>query len=285
VVGLVAMLLQMTSPLAQAQDLPATRVWLTDIESGIPVNPRLISRAVGYNNQPMFAPDGSGVYFTAEQQGGQTDIARFAIQSGELDLVLSSPESEYSPTPVPGRNAISVIRVEPPDQLQRLWSLPLSDGHAQLLMQNVEPVGYHSWIDQASVAVFILGDSFTLHKATVGDQPSQFLADNIGRTLRKDPVSGNILFVSKTHEPWMIVSINTDSGLQTTVMSLFPGIEDFEADPSGRFWMGSGSKLYRSDRANAHWRLTTDLKVHGIDNITRLASSPDGSMLAIVSSP
>ena len=50
-------------------------------------------------------------------------------------------------------------------------------------MPNVEPVGYHTWIDPKTTAVFILGESFSLHLAKVGDDPSLFLADNIGRAL------------------------------------------------------------------------------------------------------
>jgi len=275
----------LSCPGAVAQGLPVTQVWLAEIESGVPGEPRLISAASGYNNQPMFSADGKEIFFTAEQVDGQTDIARFNIDSDDLWLVNRSPESEYSPTPIPGRNAVSVIRVELPDQIQRLWSLSLSEDKAELLIPNVEPVGYHSWIDQQSVAVFILGDSFTLHRATVGDQPSIQLADHIGRTIRKHPKSGETLFVSKITEPWSISSIDTVTGKQTKVMSLYPETEDFEVDPSGQFWMGYGSKLYRSSNSNNRWELAGDLREFGIDNITRLAVSPDGNRIAIVASP
>jgi hypothetical protein len=265
-----------------AQDLPVTQVWLLKVDSALPAEPVPISSNERYNNQPMFSPDGLNIFFTAEQEGGQTDIARYEISTGQLSMVNSSPESEFSPTPIPGRDAVSVIRVEPPEQLQRLWSISLSGAAAELLMPNVEPVGYHTWISAYSVAVFILGDSSTLQMAHIGDHPSELLADNIGRTLRKHPESGKILFVDKNTAPWSIATISPDGGDQSFVMSLFPGVEDFEIDSKGRYWMGSGSKLYRGNEAENHWELAAELSTHGIDNITRLASSPDGLFLAIV---
>ncbi len=269
---------------ALAQELPATRIWLARIIDDLPVEPVPVSSSDRYNNQPMFSPDGQFVYFTAEQADGQTDIARYDISNGQLRAVNESSESEYSPTPIPGQDALSVIRVELPDLRQRLWRIPLDGAPASLLMPNVEPVGYHSWIDSESIALFILGDSFTLHKASIGDQPSVFLADHIGRTLRRHPGTGQILFVDKKTEPWSIASIDAQSGDQQTVMPLLPGIEDFEVDSKGRYWMGYGSKLYHSNAANSRWELSADLRGYGIDNITRLASSPDGNFLAIVGS-
>lgn len=266
-----------------AQSLPATAVWLAEIVDGLPAEPRMISQRDGYNNQPMFSADGAYLYFTAEREPGQTDIARFTIASDSLVWVNRSPEPEYSPTPVPGQNALSVIRVEMPHQRQRLWSISLESGNARLLMPNVEPVGYHGWIDRNTAALFILGDTFDLHLARIGDQPSAFLAANIGRTIRKHPGSGNILFVDKNTEPWAISSIDPESGDQSAIISLFPGHEDFEVDTEGRLWMGSGSKLYRSNPANNHWELVADFQDRGIGGISRLAVSGDLLHCAIVS--
>jgi hypothetical protein len=43
--------------LTEAQGLPGTKVWLVDVEDGIPVGALLISSENGYNNQPMFQTD------------------------------------------------------------------------------------------------------------------------------------------------------------------------------------------------------------------------------------
>jgi len=266
-----------------SQGLPPTGLWLAELVDGLPGPPVLVSRHGGYNNQPMFSPDGRVVYFTAERAPGQTDIAEFAIGTGRLDWVNESPESEYSPTPIPGEDALSVIRVELPDQRQRLWRIPLSGAPARLLLPNVEPVGYHGWIDDRTVAVFILGDRFDLHVARIGNEPSTAVAGNIGRTIRSHPDSDAILFVDKNPEPWSIAALDPGSGKRSSVIPLFPGVEDFDVDREGRFWMGSGSKLYRSGPGNRAWKLAIDLRAWGITAITRLAVSPSMAHIAIVS--
>lgn len=151
-------------------------------------------------------------------------------------------------------------------------------------MENAEPVGYHSWFNPHSVAMFILGDSLTLHTASLGEEAARQLADNIGRTLRKHPLTGQVLFVDKTQQPWKIAILDPQSGAIGEVMQLFPGVEDFEVGPAGRFWTGNGARLYRSNAANNAWELAADLSEFGISNITRLGVSPDDRQLALVSS-
>src|SRR5262245_65212853 len=84
---------------------------------------RNLTNRPGYDNQPNWSRDGSAIFFTSVREGEQADIYRMNPASGEATRVtLTSPESEYSATPIPGRNAISVIRVER-DSTQRLWNV------------------------------------------------------------------------------------------------------------------------------------------------------------------
>lgn len=267
-----------------AQDLPTTQIWLAPVVEDVPGEPVLISAGSGYNNQPHFSADSQKIYFTAEQPGGQTDIWVYDLKTASLAAVNHSPESEYSPTPVPGRDAVSVIRVER-DQRQRLWQLSLADGQATLLMPNVEPVGYHAWFTDTVAALFILGEPVSLHTAEIGEQLSIMRMTNIGRTLRRSPGHDAILLVDKNPKPWRIAAFDMDSGVATSVMPLFPGVEDFDVDTKNRFWSGSGSKLYRSNAEHTRWQLLADLRDYQLLNVSRLAVSPDGAWLAIVNGP
>ncbi len=271
--------------LGSAQSLPSAQIWLVPLNAtSIAGPPHRISPAHGYHNQPHFSPDSTVLYFTSEQADGQTDIWGYSMTERSLAAVNHSPESEYSPTPIPGHNAVSVIRVEP-DQRQRLWRIELEDGQASLLLPNVEPVGYHTWFSGHELALFILGESFTLHTARVGPEPSVEVYKNIGRTLRRHPETGAVLFVDKNRVPWRVASIDTNTGKVTGEFDLFPGSEDFEIDQAGNYWTGNGSKLYLRTRLQNQWMLAADFSEFGIDNISRLAASPDGTWLALVSSP
>ena len=268
-----------------AQELPGTDIWLARIANGLPVEPVKINTSNGYNNQPHFSEDGSVIYYTREMPGGeatQTDIAAFNINTSITTMVNNTSESEYSPTPIPGRNALSVIQVEA-DQKQRLWSIDVASGNMDLLLADVEPVGYHAWINDSEVAMFILGDSFTLQTASLNNKDSSLVADNIGRSIRKHPQTGEILFVDKNREPWQIAAFNPETTKVRGVMPLFPASEDFTIDASGNYWSGNGSKLYKRSPGNRRWQLMADFKTFGINHISRLAINLNTGQIALVS--
>ena len=268
-----------------AQGLPATDLWLTKIENGIPGDPVKISQRNGYNNQPHFSDDGSVIYYTREvpgDAGAQTDIAAYDTNTSKTRMVNSTPESEYSPTPIPGRNAVSVIRADL-NQKQYLYAINIASGNMELLLPDVEPVGYHVWVNEREVAMFILGDSFTLQTARLGTPGTTQIADNIGRSLRKHPESDEILFVDKNSEPWKIAAFNPETAATRVVMPLFPGNEDFTIDADGTYWTGNGSKLYRRTPTRQGWELMADYSETGIARISRLAINLQSGQIALVS--
>jgi len=269
-----------------AQGLPQTDIWLVDLNEDLPGQPHKVNTSTGYNNQPHFSVDGQTLYYTRERQQAdgspQTDIAAYNLQSMKTTMVNNTGESEYSPTPAPGKNALSVIQVEP-DQKQRLWAVDIDTGTLSLLLPGVEPVGYHAWVNPQQVAMFILGDSFTLQTASLNDDGSELVADNIGRSIRKHPQSGEILFVDKNTEPWQIAAFHPETKNIRPLMSLFPAGEDFTIDSQGTIWTGNGSRLYRRAERDNSWELVADFSALGIRNISRLATNPAGNRIAIVS--
>lgn len=267
---------------ASAQSLPVSDIWVLEWSEQSLSTPRKLVSTGRYNNQPAFSATGDSLFFTMEQQDGQTDIARVDLQSGEIKIVLRTEDSEYSPTLVPGKPALSMVRVELPEQRQRLWEINLQNQQEQVLFKSIEPVGYHAWIDHETVALFILGESFDLHVARLTSEHSTLLARNIGRTLLRHPLTGELLFVDKNLQPWMIATANVDTGRQRGVMPLFPDVEDFAVDQMGRFWMGSGSKLYRSSDDLSRWLLMADLAEFNVETITRICISESFNNVAFV---
>lgn len=271
---------------AGAQGLPATDLWLVKIADGVPGAPVKINQGGGYNNQPHFSGDGTVVYYTREMPvpgaASQTDIAAFDIATSATTMVNSTPESEYSPTPIPNREALSVIRAGL-DQKQYLYAIEIASGNMELLLPGVEPVGYHAWFSEQEVAMFILGESFTLQTARLGAEGTNVIADNIGRSIRKNPGSNEILFVDKNHDPWRIAAYDPGTRTTSLVMPLFPESEDFTVDANGDFWTGNGSRLYRRSRGDARWNLMADYRMSGIRRISRLAVDLNSMRIALVS--
>ena len=282
---IVVALLLLFSPQVFAQALPQTGIWLAGISNGLPGLAVKINPTAGYNNQPHFSTNGSVIFYTREMPGkndvAQTDIAAFDIATTTTRMVAETDESEYSPTPIPGRNALSVIRVEP-DQKQRLWAINIASGELELLLPDVEPVGYHDWFSEHEVAMFILGESFTLHTASFGTGGSKEVADNIGRTIRTHPPSDAVLYVDKNTEPWQIAAYMPAKNSTRSVIPLFPAGEDFTIDGEGNYWTGNGSSLYRRAPGDKRWQLMADYSAAGVGSISRLAINPAGNKIAFV---
>ena len=283
---LMTLLISVFAGTLNAQVLPGNDLWLLSLNQGVSATPVKISTGAGYNNQPHFSDDGTIIYYTreipADETSSQTDIAAFDTRTSITSMLNQTQEDEYSPTPIPGRNAVSVIQVEA-DQKQRLWAIDLENGEMSLLLPHVEPVGYHAWINDNEVAMFILGDTFSLQTATLTDDEVKLIADNIGRSIRRHPLSGEILFVDKHREPWQIAAYDTETKQLRGVMPLFPASEDFTVDANGDYWTGNGSKLYQRSPADRRWQLVADLSVSGLKNISRLAIHLGSQKIALVS--
>ncbi|MDT7604642.1 MAG: hypothetical protein QOF61_2639, partial [Acidobacteriota bacterium] len=181
-----------------AQSPPDTDIFVVELKSeggklvfGQPAN---ITRRVGYDNQPSFLPDGQTLLFTSQREGDQTDIYRYDLRTRATTQLTSTPESEYSPTLMPGGKFFSVVRVEA-DKTQRLWKFPLAGGAASLVLDNVKPVGYHLWLDARTLALFVLGDEKTKQPNTLQlaslakDRPTAIEVStehvNVGRSLQR----------------------------------------------------------------------------------------------------
>lgn len=296
---------------AMAQDVPSTDIYLVTIdETGEEVpelgEPRNLTRREGYDNQPAFLPDGSALLYTSIRDG-QAEIYRLDLSSAESRPITQTADtSEYSPTPIEGGKAISVVRVEP-DGKQRLWRFPLDgEGEPTLLLPEVEPVGYHAWEGEKELVLFVLGEPNTLQRVALGGTP-RVMAHNIGRALHRIPgKEAAFSFVDKGKAPaegpastadsaekdtekdtepaeWWIKRLDVASGEITPLIATLPGREDLTWDGQGRAWMAEGSVLYRwCPFCGKRWKRVADLGPHGLGEITRLAISPDGKSLAVV---
>lgn len=286
---------------------PGTDIHLLEIRPGdreVPdlSTPRNITDREGYDNQPFFLPSGGGLLYTSIRPLGsasdgddgeatqQADIMLYDPESGERRNLTASPESEYSPTPIHGGKAFSVIRVGA-DGRQLLWSYAVDgQGDPKLLLPNVEPVGYHAWADSDSpedLVLFVLGEPHSLQRVTIGGKAeaakARILAKDIGRSLHKIPGEDAFSFLHKTDDGWWIQRLSVDSDEITPLIRAFDGREDFAWSPSGKLWMADGSKLYRwCPMCGSRFQLVADLAEAGLRDITRLAVSPDGKQIAVV---
>lgn len=265
--------------------LPNTDLWLLDIKADkdtiILSNPVNITNRPGYDNQPVFSADSKSVLYTSIRDEKQSDIYSLDLKTKESTQLTKTATSEYSPTYSPDGQNISVVMVEP-DSTQRLWKFPKTGGKAELIMDKIDSVGYYTWIDNLTIAVWLIDQPNKLFRCDVGSQNCTFVADSIGRSIHSVSF-GKIkkLFYSKGKNIW---SDNSKSKVIET--SRIGEGEDFCFYKSNQLFMADGAKLYSrifvTIGKDAPWKEMIDLSSSGIKKITRLAVSPDGSKIVIV---
>ena len=263
---------------------PASDIFIVDLKGNEKLKvgqPIKITSGAGYNNQPSFLPDGRGLLYTSIKNK-QADIYRYDIRSGTTTQVTNTPESEYSPTLMPDGKAISVVRVEA-DGTQRLWKFPLAGGEPSLILENIKPVGYHLWIDDHTLALFILGRPNTLQLADVRTGKAEFVIDNPGRILRRIPREDKFSFVHKvSDQEWLVKSFDLKTKAVRTIIKTFPGVEDYAWTSKGVLLMARDSKLFSRKESDWAWVEIGDFSKAGLRNITRIAVSPKGDRIAVV---
>ena len=155
-----------------------------------------------------------------------------------------------------------------------------------MVLQNIKPVGYQAWADEKTVVVFVLGEPSTLQLVDVPTEKTEIVARNVGRSIHKVPGQARISFVHKVSaDDWRIESLDIKTRQATVLTKTLPGKEDYAWTPDGTAIMGSGSKLFMwTPKRDGTWREAADFSAAGVMDITRLAVSPKGERVALVSS-
>lgn len=254
------------------------------VELGRLVN---ITNSPGYDNQPSFTRDGRAILFTSIRGGSQTDIYRYDVASGTTSRVTDTPESEYSPTLTPDGEHISVIRVEA-DGTQRLWQFTLDGRSPSLVLRDVKPVGYHAWIDRTTLALFVLGSPATLQIADTATGRAEVVARDIGRSVQPIPSRGTVSFVAReaTAQPLRLSIRELDPRTRavTPLVDAPTGARDADVawTPFGTLLVAKDDVLYGWRRDGGDWKELVKLNAQGVRGVSRIAVSPAGDRIALV---
>ena len=263
---------------------PSTDIFLFSVDGTSLGEPTRVTDREGYDNQPKFLPDGDRLVYSSQGEDGTTDILLYDAAAGETSILIDTAESLYSPTPIPGRDAISAVR-DYGDLLQQLWAYPLDGGEPELLLPDVNPVGYHAWADERSLILFVLGEPMTLQSAAIGPGAGTVIADSPGRALARIPGSAEMSFVDMSAgDEWWLTGHDPASGTTRRLTRTVEGRQDYAWAPDGSVWMGDDSRLYRWQPGSEEWEMVADLDSEGVYDITRLTFSPAGDRLVVVGS-
>jgi hypothetical protein len=246
--------------------------------------PVVVARERGYENQPFYTPEGSALLFTANLDGKQTDIYEFDRKARRVRRLTTTTEGEYSATTTPDGTGFSVIRVEA-DATQRLWRFDRNGTNPRVVLADIRPVGYHAWIDEDQLALFVLGKPATLQHARVSTGKAAVIAQNIGRSLHRIPNTRTVSFVHRESEQRVWVKqFDPATGAITPLVQMREdgGEGDVAWMPDGTLLMSAATKIYAWRRGDKDWREVYDVAAHKLGAVTRLAAATDGRAIAIV---
>jgi len=246
-----------------------------------PVN---ITDRPGYDNQPAFLADGSAILYVA-RDAADMGVYRYDLTSGAgTRLTAAAPYRLYSPQPIPGSDAFAAVQARRTGEL--LLARFDADGanpEAIKALLHLD-VGYHAWVDERMVAVRVEGERPELLLADLSSGQLDVIVADIGRSIQIIPGRRAISFVHKESESeWWIKELDLDSREVIPLARTLQGKEDHAWLSADTLLMARGTKIFAHRTAGSRgWEPFADFAEAGLDNVSRIAVSPEGDRIVVV---
>jgi hypothetical protein len=230
---------------------------------------------------PAFLPDSTGFLFTSNRDGRQSDVFRYDIQSKAVTPVTRTPEDEWGPVAAADARTFTVAR----GPERHVWRFNM-DGSEAGPVTSPGAIASHAWQSPTAIAATVQQPDGThaLHLIDSGSGAAETIEAGIGRSFFVRPDRTAIGFVRKVADGSLVIrewDAKTRKARETAFA--LEGAEDVACTPEGRVVMGRKSRLFFLEPADDRWVEFADLDKSGIRSIARVAVSPDGKWIAIVS--
>jgi len=242
-------------------------------------NQKNISDTKGYDSQPYFL--GNDVLLYAGTVDNNTEIIQYTRGKKHVFNTTTSG-GEYSPQTIPGGRAISAVRLDTTGY-QRLYKYSPRDPNSTELIKDAK-VAYYTWADKNTiVSADIIDQNLQLVIHNIKDETSENLGIKVGRSFHKIPNTSLISFIDKTSEEWTIKSLNPKTKEIKEIASLIKGIEDITWLPDGALLATKEDIIFIKKDSKSNWEKFHTFYDENLKNLSRIAASPDGSQIAVVS--
>lgn len=290
ILSFLALLCISLSSVAQTQAPAGSEIILFDLklkkDKVTLSNPRNITNHPGYDNQPSFHPDLPFIYFSSFNEDQRSDIKRYNMKDGTTVNITATSEREYSPTVTPDKQFLSCI-IQRDNRAQDLGKYPIDGGEPALIIDSLV-VGYHVWIDNSHLALFVLGGEGkpnNLHFVRLPTKTDTVVATDIGRSLNKIPDERAFSFIQRHEKENKIMKYSTETSTISELGATLNLKEDIAWTNDGKILTSDGDKLFflNSKKTKKEWiPVNVASGSNLLKSITRIAVSPKGDKVAIV---
>ncbi len=254
-----------------------------NIKKGSVKNVIAITDSEGYDNQPFFHPEQPLVYFSSANNQNITDIKSFHLKTKETRNITNSPTvHEYSPTVTPDRSGFSCI-LQLENGSQYLGKYNFDTGKADTLINNLT-IGYHCWVNEDQLALFVLGDPHELRLYTLSSKKDAIVDHNIGRSFHTQEKNKNkFYYISKEKTAWTINEMDAENKTKKIIAPTLKNNEDISWTPNGQIVSSDGTDIFMYDpNGNKTWKKLDANLPDDQGKLSRIAISADGKWIAFV---
>ncbi|MBN3582056.1 hypothetical protein JYB64_06625 [Algoriphagus aestuarii] len=238
-----------------------------------------------YDNQPSFINEYQMVFSAADEHENY-DIIVYNFNSKKFtNMSRTSDRNENSPMITDCGMYISAV-VSEPDKKQRIWLYPINFEPAELLYDDIEPVGYYDWYNNKA-AMFVLGEPNSLVYAR-GRNDLIPIDTEVARAIIKRPKTSEITYLSTGEfrevaddKALAMKSFDIESGERAEYSFGLPGAIDFIWLDKNYLLMAKGNNIYKRKYSDINWELVGTIESETHQNISRMAYSEDLNVLVL----
>jgi len=249
-------------------------------------NPKNITNHPGYDNQPSFHTDQPFIYFSSFNEEGRSDIRRYNMNDGTTVNITTTGEREYSPTLTPDKQFLSCI-IQRDNGAQDLGKYPVDGGEPALIIDNLI-VGYHVWLDNSHLGLFILGGegkTNDFHLMRLPTKEDTVIATNIGRSLHKVPNERAISFIQNGETENKIMKFDSEKSTVSEIAPTQNKGQDIAWTQDGKIITSDGTRLFflTVNKVSKGWmpaEITQGSEL--LKSVTRIAVNARGDKIAVV---
>jgi hypothetical protein len=265
--------------------IPETDIWLFKIikkeNNLLLTQPLNITNRIGYDNQPTFTEDGKSILYVSIDSTKQADVYQYNISKKTKTNLTNSDVSEYSPTLMPDYSGFSCVVVEK-DSTQRIWNFNHFGKFLNIVHENTDSVGYHTWLNKDTLLYYKLTNPHSLRALDVKTNNDIWIANNPSRAFKKINNSSKFIYAIKQDS-------TTEFRIYNPILkeSIFYCLsntitEDFIWHPEFGLIRSENSNLCRFNEQNQKWETLFSFSNFGIQKITRFVFDLKSKQIAIV---